>query len=388
MRCSEFAHWFGGVAMAWQEALAEMSAAVSSVEDVSLCSLDSKEALAFLVELRTIRTRLDALAIRASAAPDSPILDGSGLRSAAGVISAATRADPKTIRAEVRLGVWLQGYPVMAEAFAEGRISAEHIRAIRARENPRTCAHLSEAQGYLVEAAEEHSWPDFICVLRYWELAADPDGEEPHEQVTSRSCHYRHNHDGTITGRFHLDPVAAQAFASAMEAKLQALFRHDAEADRSTRTVTQRRADALVELVCSNGGGPQAPLVHVVMGEQVLAGGTPDPWEPTSRCEFVDGTPVHPLVGRSIAANAELRRFLLQADSERMDLGRTVRGFPPHLKQALLVAARGRCQEPGCDAPVSWLQADHVIPWSRGGPTSWSNGQILCDPHNKAKGAG
>ncbi|MDH5521559.1 MAG: HNH endonuclease [Acidimicrobiia bacterium] len=31
------------------------------------------------------------------------------------------------------------------------------------------------------------------------------------------------------------------------------------------------------------------------------------------------------------------------------------------------------------------MQADHITPHSRGGPTKLSNGQILCDPHNKKK---
>ena len=74
------------------------------------------------------------------------------------------------------------------------------------------------------------------------------------------------------------------------------------------------------------------------------------------------------------------------AGGEIIDLGRAVRGFPPRLRQALLVQARGRCRSPGCDAPLAWLQADHLIPWHRQGATTLANGQILCDPHNKAKG--
>jgi hypothetical protein len=40
-------------------------------------------------------------------------------------------------------------------------------------------------------------------------------------------------------------------------------------------------------------------------------------------------------------------------------------------------------------APFSWLQADHRIPNSHGGPTSTVNGDGVCDPDNlyKADGA-
>ena len=40
----------------------------------------------------------------------------------------------------------------------------------------------------------------------------------------------------------------------------------------------------------------------------------------------------------------------------------------------------GRCAEPA-------IEADHVYPWSRGGPTTLSNGQALCRGHNRRKGA-
>ncbi len=32
-------------------------------------------------------------------------------------------------------------------------------------------------------------------------------------------------------------------------------------------------------------------------------------------------------------------------------------------------------------------EADHVYPWSRGGPTIVSNGQALCSGHNRSKAA-
>ncbi len=83
---------------------------------------------------------------------------------------------------------------------------------------------------------------------------------------------------------------------------------------------------------------------------------------------------------------AELRRLVMDAASEKLDLGRRVRLYPRHLEDALLALGRGRCEVEGCDAPLSWLQADHRLPWRRDGFTSVANGGLQCDPHNKIKG--
>ena len=41
-------------------------------------------------------------------------------------------------------------------------------------------------------------------------------------------------------------------------------------------------------------------------------------------------------------------------------------------------AATGRCNSAA-------VEADHVFPWSKGGPTVVSNGQALCRDHNRRK---
>lgn len=57
-------------------------------------------------------------------------------------------------------------------------------------------------------------------------------------------------------------------------------------------------------------------------------------------------------------------------------------------KQQLIRQANGRCEHKPplwfrCLAPGS--EADHVHPWSRGGPTELWNGQLLCRRHNRRK---
>lgn len=67
------------------------------------------------------------------------------------------------------------------------------------------------------------------------------------------------------------------------------------------------------------------------------------------------------------------------------------RGFKYAPRRTVLARAGERCEAPGflawgrCSSPA--VEVDHVFPWSRGGPTVVANGQALCAPHNRAKGA-
>lgn len=55
-------------------------------------------------------------------------------------------------------------------------------------------------------------------------------------------------------------------------------------------------------------------------------------------------------------------------------------------RMAILEAAGGICEICGKDVTTS-MEADHKIPWIKGGITDVVNGQCLCPEHNREKGA-
>lgn len=71
------------------------------------------------------------------------------------------------------------------------------------------------------------------------------------------------------------------------------------------------------------------------------------------------------------------------------------RTFPPSWKDAavrrLYDETIGGIRCPICQSAVSGrrqlasLQADHIMPWSKGGPSTWANLQLLCRPCNIRK---
>ena len=82
---------------------------------------------------------------------------------------------------------------------------------------------------------------------------------------------------------------------------------------------------------------------------------------------------------------SQLRGTLLGAPfntpSQPLDLGRTTRTIPPHLRTAVIQRDK-HCQFPGCTQPPSVCEVHHLIPWARGGPTSLGNLRLLCRFHH------
>jgi HNH endonuclease. len=48
-----------------------------------------------------------------------------------------------------------------------------------------------------------------------------------------------------------------------------------------------------------------------------------------------------------------------------------------------MIARDQGCCFPGCTAPPQWTEAHHVIEYQDGGPTTVSNGCLLCSYHHR-----
>ena len=81
-----------------------------------------------------------------------------------------------------------------------------------------------------------------------------------------------------------------------------------------------------------------------------------------------------------------LRGTLLAAPfstpSQPLDIGRTTRTIPPHLRTAVTLRDQ-HCQFPRCTQPASVCEVHHLIHWAHGGPTSLPNLILLCRFHHQ-----
>jgi hypothetical protein len=91
--------------------------------------------------------------------------------------------------------------------------------------------------------------------------------------------------------------------------------------------------------------------------------------------------PVTAATVRKIACDADIIPVLLGSQGRILDIGRTTRVFPPHIRKALTARDQG-CAFPGCTIPAPWCEAHHITYWSHGGTTSTDNGTLLCSHHH------
>ncbi len=152
-------------------------------------------------------------------------------------------------------------------------------------------------------------------------------------------------------------------------------------ADADTRTIGQRRHDAAVEAIRQMLTGGGLPSSGGVKPRIVLTIPASSLTNRTGAARLADGTQISPTLARLLACDADLVPVTLDGDGNPLDVGRTRRLFTGPVRTALEVRDRG-CAWPGCDRPVSWTQAHHIVSWQDGGKTSLDNGVLLCLFHH------
>lgn len=151
------------------------------------------------------------------------------------------------------------------------------------------------------------------------------------------------------------------------------------------RSVPQKRLDGLVggcKAALASGGLPAAgglrPQVMVTIDYRDLL----------ERLERGDGSgamlfsgPVSATTVRKIACDADIIPVVLGGAGRVLDIGRTARVFPPHIRKAFVARDQG-CAFPDCSMPAPWCEAHHIDYWSSGGSTGTDNGVLLCSHHH------
>ena len=275
----------------------------------------------------------------------------------------------------VRTGRALAHLPGMAAAFAAGAVTGEQAGAIARVAEPEALAaaaqqdvDLAVVDGLLTGVAMTAPCADVAKAVHHYLDRLDEDGPEPDPTEGRRLALTKHT-DGSVTGRFDLDPVGGERLQAALESLVQA-----GRCAGDERTRAQRQADALVQL-CDNqlaaGSLPtlrgHKPQVIVTIGLEDLV----DPAVGRGAAGMGFGATVSAARARWLACDGQVTRIVLGPDGVPLQHGRTVRLFPPHVRRAAEVRDGG-CVFAGCSAPTWWCDAHHVLPGSTAGRPTWT----------------
>jgi hypothetical protein len=343
--------------------LGDLSALLDVVAQTDLDGLDRPALTAWVCAWPALEAKVQALSAAALDAADrAQVQLAGGQRSIAAFVAAKTRSAPEHLGARHRLGRFLREAPQFAGAVLAGRITLGHVDAMRHALNSRNRPAFIVQEAELVGLAATLAPRDFNQVVQTWDNAADPDGAKPRAQRAKRALTTRKLADGCVEGTFRLDPIAGETLLTAVHLESERLRKADLHLPRGhePRSAAQRAADALAALVSRGAARNSAaklpqPLVHLVMSEQIaeqLLAWLDDPsveivvdtngWD--RRCHLVDGTPIHPHLAAGALGVGVLRRLVVGAASELMDLGLSVRCFPRHLADAIKTRDGGRCR--------------------------------------------
>jgi Domain of unknown function (DUF222) len=371
-------------------------AALDDVAEVSLWSLSDQETEHLLRTVHGVRSRIDALALRLI---DDVARRRTGERSGATSTRAWLRRElnvtPAEAKQHVTLAAALAGpLGLTREALAVGDISRAHAQVIAELMDALPAGLGSEAldraERQLLEWCRRFDPRDVARLGRRLFEVIDPDGAdqrearllERREREARRRRHLTFGGDGfgshVLRGQF--DPEAAAVIAAALDPLAKPL--PSAADGPDPRTPGQRYADALVE-VCRR---------HLQAGDLPTRGGEKPQLVLTMRLDRLrdrvgsglldTGDALSPATVRKLACDASIIPAVLDSDGQPLDLGRTTRTFTPAQRRALALRDGAGCAFPGCDRPIAWCDAHHIVHWIDDGPTDLTNGILLCGHHH------
>src|SRR6185312_3216255 len=237
-----------------------------------MCSDDELHAMsgpALLDRTRNLvaeRNRIDAELARTVRVADSQrAFAGDGMRTAQSWLRGHCQLSKSAASQVVRNGRALEQLPAVEQAHAAGALTAEQVAEIGQILTPQAVAlaaaqgvDLAETAAILTDLAATAPHEDLKKAVHTFLAMLDTDGPEP-DPTGQRTLTWTRHPDGSITGRFHLDPVGAEKVQAALEAHRQA--------DRPAgdqRTTGRQQADAWVQWADNTLAAGSAPLLRRV----------------------------------------------------------------------------------------------------------------------------
>lgn len=279
-----------------------------------------------------------------------------GLPSAAAWLSWRIGLGPVAAREKVRVAKALGELPQIDAAFARAEVSYSKVRAMTRIATP-------ESEGRLLHMAKNASAAQLETICRGVAQVIEHSEDGP-----ARWLAFRADTDGMVRLEVRLGPDDAAILKRALSAAREG---DSAEAPSGEERVSAlvRLADAFLVGKPPEGrpGADRHQLVVAIKDEALAPDGT-------LAVVAGEGT-------LGALAQACVERLACDATLVDAETGRKQRVVSPSMRRALQVRD-GCCRFPGC-TNRRWVDAHHIIPWSRGGPTTKANLILLCTTHHR-----
>ena len=365
-----------------------LRAIASEIGLLDVAGLDPDGLDEVVTAARLVERSVAGLLLRA--AQRATELAGSGVGPGAeGTLGGAGQVSVSKVRAETARAIAATELPAFAAALSSGSIGPDHLdvvaRALAQAKEAEREAIIGRADD-LLSAARRLSVDSFTRhVSRAVQRIRDQVGTGREPVESELRLWQGRNGVGRLVANF--SPEDYERVSARVAAEMAALCR---ESDQSAEA-----ADGVVAPVALDDRLAARALVNLVSGSSVSSVGRPsitlvvdahtllDGLHPGSVCDTGGGSPVSVETARRGACDAVIRKVVLDERQVPIEVGRRFRTATDAQWAALRSIYTG-CGWFGCDRPLDWCQAHHVIEWSppANGPTDLANLVPLCSRHH------
>jgi hypothetical protein len=368
--------------------MGELQSALDALTAEDLHGFSDGQVLDRTAFLVAARNRLDAELTRTVRHGEcTQAAEYDGLKSMRSWLIGHPRLSPAEASRIVRSGRVLEHFPALAAGFADGHITAAQVNVVAEKVGDRERARAAEQDVDL--GAFDRDWATIAAgaphevlktAVELFDCALDPDGPEP-DPTEGRRLSITKHADGGRSIHGELDAIGGEKLEAALESIVQA-FRPKGD----DRTRAQQQADALVQL-CDNAlASGTLPFLRTVKPHVIVTIDVEDFADTSTTgpgaAQTAFGATISAARARWLACDGVISRMVMGPDGLPLDVGRTQRVVPPHIRRA--VERRDRhCVFAGCSAPTHWCDVHHLREWlAEQGETSLENSGLVCERHH------
>ncbi len=274
----------------------------------------------------------------------------------------------------------------------DGSVSLGQARSFTRALSKRNISLFCEHEDTLLDLAKDLSVDQLDKAMDHWRRRADSElsDQQTKNAQDNRELFISPLGDNQWIMKGSLTAEQGSIINEALKAVVEAEWDHSAE----TRTMPQRRSDALTT-ICRNwlatnhditvhANRPQLQ-VHVQLND-LLALSRTQSSEPSHPRPFAggytnDGSFLDAATIERLWCDSVISRVLLDG-SVLLEAGRASRTIPVGLRRAVIARDR-HCRYPGCTCTATWCEVHHIKEWNDNGNHDIKNLVLLCSRHHQ-----